>query len=129
MAIAMDDFADLIGVPFQYEGRGPDTYDCYGLVMECCRRTHGVEIPDVKSPHQIEEIAAVLAGQLPSWREVEAKPGVVAVFRVKGYGAHVGFLLGRDRFLHTWERSGGVCIERLSHWKNRVFGFYEYVGS
>ena len=28
------DIDDLLGVPYKVHGRGPDSYDCYGLVIE-----------------------------------------------------------------------------------------------
>lgn len=118
---------DLIGVPFAYGGRGPDTYDCYGLLMELYRRK-GVQIVDHRSPRQISEIAKSLDYGLKNWRPVEQRPGVGVVFRIKGYGAHVGMTLKHDRFIHTWEGTGGVCIERLSHWDKRIIGFYDFAG-
>jgi cell wall-associated NlpC family hydrolase len=118
---------DLIGRPFAYGGRGPDTFDCYGLLMELYRR-RGVIIPDVRSPTKIAEIARLVDVGLKDWVSVEQRPGVTVLFRIRGYGAHVGMTLRHDRFVHTWEGTGGVCIERLSFWDKRVIGFYDFAG-
>ena len=40
------DYNDLIGLPFQDEGRGPYGYDCYGLLVEVYRR-NGVILPTI----------------------------------------------------------------------------------
>ncbi|MBB4315372.1 C40 family peptidase [Roseospira marina] len=116
---------DLIGKPFAYGGRGPDSFDCYGLLMELYRRK-GVMLPDYRSPTRLHDIAAALADGLWRWTPIESRPGAAVTFRIKGYGAHVGLVLRHDRFIHTWEGTGGVCIERLSHWKQRVLGFYDF---
>ena len=120
-------YADLIGIPFAWGGRGPDSFDCYGLVRHI-HAQHGIDIPDYTSPSDGPRIAALIAGNLHLWREVSApKEGVVLLFRVAGY-LHVGYHIGGDRFIHTWEHSGGVVIERVSDWTNRVIGYYEYAG-
>src|SRR3990167_3147116 len=38
-------YIDLLGKPFEYGGRGPDTYDCWGLCMEIYKRL-GIQLPD-----------------------------------------------------------------------------------
>ena len=40
---------DLIGKPYEGGGRGPDSYDCYGLVVEVESRM-GRRVPDVGVP-------------------------------------------------------------------------------
>lgn len=119
---------DLIGVPFAYGGRGPDTYDCYGLLMELYRRKD-IEICDQRSPERVAEIAKEMSEAMWKWQPVERRPGVAILFRIKGFGAHVGMALKHDRFIHTWEGTGGVCIERLSHWDRRIVGFYDFAGN
>lgn len=121
------DFSDLIGVPFQYGGRGPDTYDCYGLVMECARR-HGVTLPDFGFATGQDLIAAMMGATLPQWEQVEPTYGTVVLLRAGRHISHVGYVMGPNFMIHTWEAAGGVCIERLSDWKQRIIGFFKYAG-
>lgn len=122
------DIIDLIGRPFAYGGRGPDVYDCYGLLMELYRRT-GRTLPDMRSDREIERISQSMSEEVrAAWRQVEPRPGVAILFRIKGYGAHVGFSLPNDKFAHTWEGVGGVCIERMSDWERRIIAHYDYAG-
>ncbi|WKZ86349.1 C40 family peptidase [Ralstonia pickettii] len=122
------EYLDLIGVPFVYGGRGPDTFDCYGLVAELYRRA-GQPIPDYRSPTDLAVIAAMMACEAQLWREVPApKAGAVALIRVGRHASHVGYCLDDMRMIHTWERTGGVVIERLDTWKRHIIGFFEYVG-
>lgn len=118
---------DLIGVPFSYGGRGPDSFDCYGLVRHL-HALKGVDIPDYQSPSDGPRISAMMAGELRLWKEAPLRVGATILFKVPG-NMHVGTYLGKDRFIHTWESSGGVVVERLSTWQRRVMGIYEYVGA
>lgn len=125
-------WSDLIGRPFAYGGRGPDEYDCYGLLMELKRR-EGVQLPDYKSPSDAASIAAIFASELRLWRPAELSVGSVLLFLIPAQRGrqpyfHVGYALGHGDFIHTWEKSGGVTVERLSDWMPRFKGAYRYVG-
>lgn len=123
----MADVSDLIGVPFAYGARGPAAYDCYGLVMECARRD-GVQLPDFGADTNQGVIAAMMGATLPQWREIPCRPGAVVLLRVGRHVAHVGYVLDSNKMAHTWKSSGGVTVQRLDDWKQRIVGFYEYAG-
>jgi len=123
----MGDFHDLVGVPFQYGGRGPDALDCYGLVMECARR-EGIDLPDFGCATDQPTIMAMMTASLPQWRQIEKRHGAIAFIRVGRYAAHVGYVFGSHFMIHAWEDSGGVSIVRLSDWEHRILGYFEYVG-
>jgi cell wall-associated NlpC family hydrolase len=44
----------LVGTPFGWNARGPDAYDCWGLVIEA-RRSLGLPTPDVWSEWLLED--------------------------------------------------------------------------
>lgn len=122
--------ADLIGKPFLRGGRGPDSYDCAGLVVEVLRR-RGIDlvIPDtpVDKGDQLTSMREILAAK---WIPVpRAFPGCLVYF--KGLPGHVGVMLSAFSFIHVADAVGQVCIERLegSVWPRRFDGFYEYGGS
>jgi len=125
----MADYADLIGTPFKYGGReNSGALDCYGFIMQMLRRD-GIEIPDYESPSDGASITAIFVGELRLWEKISTRPGAVHLFRVPG-NLHVGYAIDQDRFVHTWEKTGGVTVERLSenNWKQRLIGTYKYVG-
>lgn len=124
----MDNFSDLLGTPFKYGGRGDGFYDCYGLIMDLMLRD-GTKIPDYLSPSEGAKIMAIFISELRLWEEAIAARGAIHLFRIPG-NYHVGYALDADRFIHTWEESGGVIIERLSedNWHRRLIGTYKYVG-
>lgn len=123
--VASDKLAALVGTPFRYGGRGPDAFDCYGLVMHI-HALRGVELPDFGTPQDRDAIPAHMATVAMSWKQVGPGPHTVVLFRA-GRTLHVGYTLPGDKFIHTWESSGGVVIERLSQWAHRIVGYYQYV--
>ena len=129
---------DLIGLPFKHGGRDiSEAVDCFGLLMECHRRL-GVVIPDFRSPQFHHEIEAELARHKRNWlchAEREGRetipltlmtPGKSLLIKVKGCACHVGFVHKPGWFIHTWEDTNGVTQERLSLWKQRILGVYEF---
>lgn len=119
------EYADLIGKPFVRGGRGPDAYDCYGLVREMFLRA-GTEVPVYKNDSEENRPAMVqmLAG-LQQWKRIEAREGAMVLLRLPET-LHVGYMLPYGRMIHTWDRSGGVCVERFDEWKQRAIAYYEY---
>lgn len=124
----MDKGVDLIGTPFKYGGRGPDSYDCYGLVMEMSRR-NGRELPDFGFAENQGLIAAMMGATMPQWAPIECRPGAIALIRIGRLVSHVAYVLDGDRMIHAWEHSHGVSIVLIAEWKHRIVGFYEYAGN
>ena len=119
----------LVGVPFEDGGRGPDSFDCWGLVREVYHR-YGIELPDYDiGCYDILNVMAEMEHNRPLW--IEHKPPdlpipCVAAFRVSATMInHVGIYIGDGRFLHTREKAGAV-IESLESpvWRHRIWGFY-----
>jgi cell wall-associated NlpC family hydrolase len=107
------EYLDLLGTPFKRGARGPDSYDCYGLAIEMFRRA-GVELPDFESPGTLEEVADLISSESARWRRVSiGTVGSLVTLRVEGIGAHVGYTLPGDRFIHAFDATG-VTTERLT---------------
>jgi len=66
---------------------------------------------------------------MPQWKEVKPRPGAVVLIRIQGHISHVGYMIDQHQMIHTWECSGGVTVIRADRWKQRIVGFYEYVGN
>jgi hypothetical protein len=137
---AIIDYVDLIGVKFAYGGRGPDSYDCLGLVMECHRRL-GMDIPDYRSPTILAEIALLIAQEREKWTLIARKtpgaepissthltPGRTIELRIQGLACHIGFIHRKRRFIHASEGTNSVVDEQLYDWRDRIVGVYEFAG-
>lgn len=119
-------YVDLLGSKFQYGGRGPDRFDCYGLVIELHKRL-GKEVPDVRSPTEQERIASLMGDHIPVWTPCQRGTGAVMTFRIGRYVSHVGMMINTYQFLHIWEGANlGVAVERVDQWERRVAGVYRY---
>ena len=131
--------SDLIGLPFEKGGRNLATgVDCFGLLIECHRR-RGIQIQDFRSPEFYHEMEALIAQEKVTWRKWWEKeqggadcplsvcePGRTLLFSIKGTACHVGFIHTPARFIHVWEDTAGVTVERINLWKKRIVGVYEF---
>jgi cell wall-associated NlpC family hydrolase len=118
-------FGDLIGKPFQYGGRGPDSFDCYGLVREMSAR-QGLTLPDYVTPNTELGIAMLLSNEQRLWEEAPRQACSVVAIRVGRLVSHVGFMISEFEMLHVWKHGGGVCVERMDEWERRIAGFYRF---
>lgn len=101
-------FTDLIGKPFEALGRGPDGYDCWGLVMEVSKR-FGQEVPDYGiDPGDLKAIHS-------KYYEVELeydvvnvpKEGDIVLYKRMDGGLHFGIMINSSKMIHV-SRSLGV---------------------
>lgn len=117
---------DLIGKPYINHGRGPDGYDCYGLVMEVERRM-GTDMPDFEYKDFRGVLECNSERLLKEGRAVEIEepvPGALCLFRnFRGMASHIGVYIGDDLFIHCHYRRG-VCIERFSPYRMTAAGVY-----
>lgn len=127
---ALTCLSDLIGVEFEYGGRGQGSLDCWGLVREAYRRWHGIDLPDYRSSpdHTANAMIMEAEGQR-LWRRLdEIAVGSVILMRIQGIGAHVGFVHHRTRFLHAREHTG-VVEAKTRDYRRLIIGAYQYVGA
>lgn len=104
---------DLMGKPYKGGGRGPDAFDCSGLVYYAYKKT-GVTLP-VTAEEQGKSGAEVP-------RE-SVLPGDLVIFKIKR-DFHVGIMLNDKEFIHA-SKSRGVAIDDLSlpYWTRSLQGF------
>lgn len=122
---------DLLGKKFAQFGRGPEEYDCYGLVMEIFRR-RGIIIPDVKYGQSVEDKnSAFVANEKGGWYRCAMRPGAALAFRTAGYIQHCGVCIDYERFIHASENHGAVLVGHLSRGFPRhnklLAGVYDHV--
>jgi len=110
---------DYIGKEWEPAGRGPDAFDCWGLVVEVLQR-YGIQMPDTFVGIDWQDIAM-------DWRHVaEPSDGCVALMRRPG-DTHVGLFVGVNggRILHCIEGVGVTLADReffrLQGWQIRYY--------
>ncbi len=124
-------YQDLLGKEFAYGARGPDAYDCYGLVIETRRRA-GLFMPETYVSTDIPE---AINGSIEHARaacgfiELDGPmPFCLVTFKLHPrLTTHIAMVL-RDcrRFIHILARMR-VGVERLDSpvWRHRITGYFE----
>jgi len=122
-------YRDLIGKKFKYDGRGPDTFDCYGLCIEIYKRL-GRELPEFISARNPKGIDITVNENMGLFERLK-KPEpfcLVTLSVYKPYVSHIGVVLEDcTRFINIIQKRH-VCIEYLNseRWKNRIDGYWKY---
>lgn len=122
-----------VGLKFGDKGRGPDEFDCWGLVRWVYLQEFRILLPDYltdyKSVNDDKAVKnTVISGMSDGWTKVVLPvDGDVVLFNIYGMPIHVGLVAGLDYFLHSPEDDFSRR-ERLSDrmWKNRIEGFYRH---
>jgi cell wall-associated NlpC family hydrolase len=127
----MINISDLIGKPFENGGRGPDTFDCYGLVREIHHRL-GVEMPNLYvNCFDIEKVNDEYQLQSKHLIPLE-KPEEYCIIAIRNNSPvvnHFGIYLGKHEFIHAIQEVG-VCKASIDHpkWKKAIVGYYRWMG-
>ena len=128
------DVSKYIGLRFEEHGRGPEGYDCWGLVRLFYEQEYGLPLPTYTGQYQDTSdsigIHGLIAGGRHSkyWEEVNIpETGDVALLRVDNYPKHVGIYLAGGNMLHI-TKGIDSCIEALKNprWENRIVAYYRY---
>ncbi|WP_164681912.1 C40 family peptidase [Fuscovulum blasticum] len=120
-----------VGLPFVDGGRGPDAYDCWGLVRQVYADLLGIDLPsygEISAMDLIRIARTMRAGADDGWR-VPAIPDELDVVLMRGTGGrssvvHVGVMVSQTRLLHIEAGSGAVVVP-VSHWSvaGRIIGW------
>lgn len=124
---------DLIGKPYKDGARGPNAFDCWGLVMEVAGRA-GIALPDIDVPPDNDRRGEIVSEQKKTGfiRLENPDPYCLVLFRIIDDAGsirwHIGVVLGKClRFIHTTGKMG-VNISFLDDpkWKLHNEGYYKY---
>ncbi|MCE5335649.1 MAG: C40 family peptidase [Desulfobacteraceae bacterium] len=126
-------YADLLGKEFKYGGRGPDAFDCYGLMIECRGRA-GLFMPEgyasTDLPEVMHDSIDHARANYPFGLLAGPQPFCLVTFKLHPkYTTHIGMVLpdGTNvRFIHILPKMR-VGVERLDNaaWRHRITGFWE----
>jgi cell wall-associated NlpC family hydrolase len=124
-----------VGKPFRDGGRGPDAYDCWGLVRAVYRDVLGIDLPaygEISAADLLRVRREIAAGSVSEpWHPVPVPRALdVCVMRLptgRGHG-HVGVMVDAGTVLHAEGRCG-VAMEPVSAAtiRGRVMGYWRHV--
>ena len=128
---------NYVGIPYRLHGTTREGLDCWGLPRLWYLEQYGIELPSFGDRYGREldateraHIAEVVRGESPKWqtiRQGHEQRGDLVLFRVAGEEAHLGIVVGADRFLHARPNTDS-CVERYDSpvWARRLAGFYRW---
>ena len=126
--------AKYVGLAHAPRGRGPDGFDCWGLVREVYGREFGIELPDyldgfVRGGDE-KRIGQLVREERQGWRTIwpgAEQPGDGILLRVRGEPMHIGIVVEPGTMLHVMAGCNSV-LERYRSimWEKRVEGFYRH---
>lgn len=95
-------YDDLLNIPFKKFGRDKNGFDCYGVVMECCKRA-GTPLKDLYGDIvdlPADKVNDYISGGLNVKQIKEAKIGAIVYSMYHG-NTHVGYIVERGKVLHA----------------------------
>ena len=98
-------YNDLLSAKYKPHGRGDGGYDCYGLVLECCKRA-GTPIKDPFQKYEHLPVGAELLyiNDYNNIKEINApKPGAIAECKT-GDNLHVAYMVTPQLALHITQK-------------------------
>lgn len=126
---------DYIGKPFAEGGRGPSTYDCWGLVRAVYMARLDVVLPvhdeiGTDDHRRVAQQMQQACATGPWLRLVRPQPMAVMVARRdphSRYPGHVGVMLDHGRVLHVWP-GRDVHVSRITEpaLAGLIIGYYRH---
>jgi cell wall-associated NlpC family hydrolase len=130
-----DWWAPYVGKPFAKFGRGPDVFDCWGIVLDIYRQHLGLTLPehDEIGPDNHRAVAQMMQQSLAHgpWLAVEPPRALDVMVARRDmhsrYPGHVGVMIDPARVLHVWE-GRDVHVSRIGEASLRglILGFYRH---
>jgi len=115
-------YEDLLLVPYKHGGRDNNGMDCYGLVLECLKRT-GVYLKDISyHNHNPRENLTKFVSRL-NVIEVDLPLGGQVLQCDYDNELHIGYILDKKRVLHM--TTSGARVSPISILQNAKF--YEVI--
>jgi len=111
--------AQYIGKPHEPGARGPDAYDCWGLLREVYHTHYGIDIPDI--PIRDSNSALAVHRQMDEiiqedWIKLEEPFDGCAIAMSQRHAYHHAGIYLAERggvVLHCWDKHN-VCIDTMS---------------
>lgn len=127
-------FSKYVGVPYIDHGRGPEGWDCYGLVYYLnnfvMRRPVPSYFDSYPSALDDDHVVSAIAYHCREWTEVpreQIATGDTLVFNITGLPVHCGLVFDAGRMIHCLKGHETVIESFDSYaWNKRIAGVYRW---
>lgn len=114
-------YDDLLNIPFKKFGRDKNGFDCYGVVIECCKRA-GTPLKDLYGDIvdlPADKVNDYISGGL-NVKEIPAPKVGGLVYSIYKNNVHVGYIVERDKSFTRHNRQGRKNLTISSIKTNRI---------
>lgn len=131
----------FIGLPYAFGGRGPEAFDCWGLVLAVAKSA-GFDYPEYPvNPSDCRAVAGAMqtaCADSTTWlRLTHPEPWCVVLLTTASHGDHVGIALPSlsvpsvpsvsSVFLQTSRKTGSILC-RFNDPRHSIKGLYRWTG-
>lgn len=125
--------ADYIGKPWVWRARGPEAFDCWGLVCSAWRVLGGIALPDYldETPKDLEagDRYRVSSRCLTQGKDImrplsTPQPLAICLMRHGSFPSHVGLYAHGGRIVHACEFKGKIIQSLVSDIAPKIIGYY-----
>lgn len=128
----MRNFDKYFTAEFKNGGRGPDKFDCLGLLLSVYR-DFGIILPDFRvNCFDVKKINTTIDSVRPNWERLAYPEAPCAVVmkneeNAPGWCNHLGVYVGSGYFIHIL-KDAGVLKTRINdlYWIPRIEGYYKW---
>ena len=129
--------SEYIGLEFESRGRGPDKFDCWGLVVYIYQKQFNIKLPsyvnsytDAGNARDVSNLLIVAEERL-NWINIlkgQERTSDLILLRMKREPMHIGLIVAKNTFIHIHAKIGSV-LQRYDQimWEKRVIGFYRHI--
>ena len=128
--------SELIGKPYKNNGRGPNSFDCYGLIKFIYKKFLSIELPEYNGYEENwYNHSDILREQLNKFADLWEPVNILKKWDIltfshgvdSGITNHCGLYLGEDKMIHCYE-SSPVVIDRVTrpYWEKNRTGIMRY---
>lgn len=123
----------VIGKPWVDRATGPDSFDCWGLVVDSFEKVEGIKLPVVFGYADGIETSQCAESEIAKshWVEVtQPTAGLVFVCESSGGASHVGRMIDSTWCLHSPHGGSGVQVNKIAAMKrlnrNQTYRYFKY---
>jgi len=102
-----------LGKPYVWNAKGPDSYDCSGLMQYVFRQATGQNIGSWTVPQESAGVKVAIN---------QLQPGDLLFWGASGASYHVGLYLGNNEYLNALRPGTNVKIDKISSYFAPSFG-------
>lgn len=113
------DYSKFVGIPYE-------DMNCWDLAVAFYREIMGIELSNIytgPTPSR-EATRGHIHANVHDFHKVDAPEfGDIIILKIHGIESHISIFVGRNKMLHTLEKTGSV-VDSMIRWEKIIVGYY-----